>query len=84
MVTAKGLTITPARDYAKNWRVLESRLRYQATALGLIGPDRRDEAYWQIVEPMFQDLERDIRWLSSINCALSTRTWQLSTSASCL
>lgn len=60
VVTAKGLTIAPARDYAETWRVLESRLRYQATALGLAGPDRRDETYWQIVDPMLQDLERDI------------------------
>ncbi len=59
-VTTEGLTITPARDYAETWRVMESRLRYQATALELTGPDRRDEAYWQIVEPMLQDLERDI------------------------
>ena len=60
MVTAEGVTITPAHDYAETWRVLENRLRYQATALGLTGPDRRDEAYWQIIEPMLQDLERDI------------------------
>jgi antitoxin component of MazEF toxin-antitoxin module len=60
VVTADGLTIAPARDYAETWHVLESHLRYQAVALGLTSADRRDEAYWQIVEPMLQDMERDV------------------------
>jgi hypothetical protein len=60
MVTAEGLTIAPMRAYAETWRVLENSLRYQATTLGLIGPDRRDETYWQIVDPMLHDLEHDI------------------------
>lgn len=60
VITAEGLTIAPLRDYDETWRVLESHLRYQATAMGLIGPDRRDELYWEIVEPMLEDLERDV------------------------
>jgi len=60
VVTAEGLTIFPAGDYTETWRVLESQMRYQAAALGLGDLDRRDEAYWQIVEPMLQDLERDV------------------------
>lgn len=59
-VTPQGLTLTPAVDYAQAWHVLESRICYQAADLGLAPSDERDDAYWQIVEPMLQDLERDI------------------------
>ena len=56
-VTTGGLTIARAGDYAKSWRALESRLRYQVAALDLSDLDKRDEAYWQIVEPMLQDVD---------------------------
>jgi len=59
-VTAEGLLLTPAADYAQSWRVLEERLRYQAANLELAPSDERDDAYWQTVEPMLQDLEREI------------------------
>jgi len=59
-VTPEGLTLTPARDYARLWHLLEGQLRYWAANLGLIPSDERDDTYWQIVEPMLQDLERDI------------------------
>lgn len=60
ILTEQGLTLAPARDYTKIWQVLEGRFRYQAAELGLIGPDRRGDAYWQVVEPMLQDLEQDL------------------------
>lgn len=59
-VTPEGLALTPATDYVQNWRLLESQLHYQAARLELASSDERDDAYWQIVEPMLQDLERDI------------------------
>jgi bifunctional DNA-binding transcriptional regulator/antitoxin component of YhaV-PrlF toxin-antitoxin module len=59
-VTPEGLTLTPATDYVQTWRLLESQLRYQAASLGLPLSDERDDAYWKIVEPMLQDLERDV------------------------
>ncbi|MFQ5812254.1 MAG: AbrB/MazE/SpoVT family DNA-binding domain-containing protein [Anaerolineae bacterium] len=59
-VTPKGVTLTPVTDYVQTWRLLESQLRYQAVSLGLPPSDQRDDAYWQIVEPMLQDLERVI------------------------
>jgi antitoxin component of MazEF toxin-antitoxin module len=58
-LTAKGLLLTPATG-AQSWRVLEERLRYQAANLELATSDERDDAYWQIVEPMLQDLEREV------------------------
>ena len=60
VLTEQGLTLAPARDYARIWQVMEGRLRYQAAELGLIGPDKRGDAYWQIVEPILQDLEQDL------------------------
>jgi antitoxin component of MazEF toxin-antitoxin module len=60
VVTPEGLTLVSIRDDAETWRTLERRLRYQAAALELMDADRRDEAYWHIVDPMFKDLERDV------------------------
>lgn len=60
VLTDQGLTLAPPRDYGRVWQVLEGRLLYQAEELGLIQRDKRDDAYWQVVEPMLQDLERDL------------------------
>ena len=60
VLTEQGLTLALARDYRRIWQVLERRLRYQAEELRLVRPDKRDDAYWQVVEPMLQDLERDL------------------------
>ena len=56
VLTEQGLTLAPARDYGRIWQVLERHLRYQAQELGLVRPDRRDDAYWQVVEPMLHDM----------------------------
>ena len=60
VLTEQGLTLALVRDYKKLWQVMERGLRYQALALELIQPDKRGDAYWQVVDPMLQDLERDL------------------------
>ena len=52
-----------ADDYTVAWSIRRAQLREHAfkkknlnTALGLYGPDRRDEEYWQIVAPLMEEL----------------------------
>lgn len=51
-----------AGEYAGRWQIMASALREQAEAYGIESEDRRDEAYWAIVNPLLDDAER---WISS-------------------
>lgn len=53
---------TPLTNYAARWETMREMLREQAAPYGLEMEDRRDEAYWAIVEPLLEDAER---WMSS-------------------
>lgn len=61
----QSLTVAPPPapgEYTARWQVMGSALREQAEAYGIELEDRRDEAYWAIVNPLLDDAER---WMSS-------------------
>lgn len=61
-----SLTVASATrptNYAARWEAMRATLREQAAPSGLDLEDRRDEAYWAIVEPLLEDAER---WTSSL------------------
>lgn len=43
-----------------NWPARRAQLRERATALGLYEPDRRDDAYWEIVTPLLDELDHEL------------------------
>jgi hypothetical protein len=45
--------------YNIDWPARRARLRERAIALGLYGPDRRDDEYWQIVTPLIEELDHE-------------------------
>jgi len=49
-----------ADDHTVVWSIRRAQLRERATALGLYGPDRRDEEYWQIVAPLMEELDHEL------------------------
>jgi hypothetical protein len=49
---------TPPTDYATRWVVMAATLREQAASFDLSPEDRRDAAYWEIVNPLFEEAER--------------------------
>ena len=42
----------------QKWQSIAAILHEQATQLGLTTEDRRDAAYWEIVEPLFVETDR--------------------------
>jgi len=64
IISAEGLELRPANSeaaaYTAHWPALRAQLRERAAALGLYGPDRRDDEYWQIVTPLFEELEHEL------------------------
>ena len=64
IVSAQGLELRPAAQapaaYAADWPARRSQLREHAIALGLHGPDRRDDEYWQIVLPLMEELDHEL------------------------
>lgn len=63
VVSDQGLELYPAGQvlpYAADWPIRQAQLRERAAALGLYGPDRRDEEYWQIVSPLMEELDHEL------------------------
>jgi len=68
VVSPHGLELRPAGPVmpdAAEWPLASyttrlAQLREHATALGLYGPDRRDEEYWQIVSPLLEELDHEL------------------------
>jgi len=64
VITAGGLELWPAdrvmSAYTAAWPARRAQLRERAQSLGLYGPDRRDDEYWQIVAPLMTELDREI------------------------
>ena len=59
----RSLTLVPhapATDYTAHWDAVAATLREQAAQFDLVQEDRRDETYWDIVAPLFEETERTI------------------------
>lgn len=55
---ALTVATTPAEmDYAVRWQLVSLVLHEQAASYGQELDDRRDEAYWAIVDPLLEDAE---------------------------
>ena len=64
VIIAGGLELVPADQAmgacAAAWPARRAQLRECAQSLGLYGPDRRDDEYWQIVAPLMEEFDREI------------------------
>jgi len=64
VIIAGGLELVPADQAmgacAAAWPARRAQLRERAQSLGLYGPDRRDDEYWQIVAPLMEEFDREI------------------------
>jgi hypothetical protein len=58
-----GLTVlpgTPSTDYTARWEIMAATLREQTPQLDLFVEDRRDQSYWEIVAPLFEEAARTV------------------------
>ncbi len=51
------IPITPSTDYMIRWEAVAATLREQAAQFDLSLEDRRDASYWEIVTPLFEEVE---------------------------
>ena len=52
------IPITPPTDYTIRWKAMAATLREQAAQFDISLDDRRDASYWEIVNPLFEEVER--------------------------
>ncbi|MBL7064102.1 MAG: AbrB/MazE/SpoVT family DNA-binding domain-containing protein [Anaerolineae bacterium] len=50
--------ITPPTNYTIRWKSMATTLREQAAQFDFSPEDRRDASYWEIVNPLFEEVER--------------------------
>ena len=50
--------VAPSTDYAILWEAMAATLREQAAQFDFSLEDRRDASYWEIVTPLFEEMER--------------------------
>jgi len=50
------LPLTPSTDYAARWEAVATTLREQAAQFDF-SQDRRDALYWEIVNPLLEEVE---------------------------
>ena len=56
-----SLTVMPATlptDYTIRWNTMAATLREQAAQFDFSPEDQRDASYWEIVNPLFEEVER--------------------------
>jgi antitoxin component of MazEF toxin-antitoxin module len=51
---------TPSTDYTIRWEAMAATLREQAAQFDFCLEDRRDASYWEIVAPLFEEVERTL------------------------
>ena len=54
------IPVTPSTDYTIRWEAMAATLREQAAQFGFSLEDRRDASYWEIVTPLFEEVERTL------------------------
>jgi len=57
----RSLTVMPVTspaDYQVRWEAMAQTLREQAVQFDFSLEDRRDASYWEIVNPLFEEVER--------------------------
>jgi len=54
------IPVTPSADYTIRWQAMAATLREQAAQFGFSLEDRRDASYWEIVTPLFEEVERTL------------------------
>jgi hypothetical protein len=52
------ILVTPSTDYAILWEAMAATLREQAAQFDFSLEDRRDGSYWEIVNPLLEEVER--------------------------
>jgi hypothetical protein len=51
---------TPSTEYTIRWEAVSATLREQAAQFDFSLEDRRDASYWEIVHPLFEEVERTL------------------------
>ena len=52
------IPLTPLTDHTVRWEAMAATLREQAVQFDFSLEDRRDASYWEIVNPLFEEVER--------------------------
>ena len=52
------IPVMPSTDYTIRWEAMAATLREQAAQFDLSQEDHRDASYWEIVNPLFEEVER--------------------------
>ena len=57
-LTVMAMTSPADADYEARWKAMAATLREQAAQFDFSLEDRRDASYWEIVNPLFEEVER--------------------------